>query len=170
MERRGRPRALVMHDPLAVAVALDPSLVVTRALPVDVETRGELTRGQTARRLPREKGRLGVALEVDAARFRCRLFGGDRAARAALGTEAKSDAAKRSALYALTRIYLYGYIPGMETVFDIIAEPNRRAILGLLADREQSVGDIERKLRLPQPTVSKHLRVLRDAGFVEASD
>src|SRR5204863_4431377 len=41
-------------------------------------------------------------------------------------------------------------------------------ILGLLADSERSVGELEKQLRLPQPTVSKHLRVLRDAGFVEA--
>src|SRR5918996_2769355 len=57
----------------------------------------------------------------------------------------------------------------MGSVFDIIAEPNRRAILGLLASSERSVGEIERRLRMPQPTVSKHLRVLRDAGFVEAT-
>jgi len=54
-------------------------------------------------------------------------------------------------------------------VFDIIAEPNRRAILSLLVSAEQSVGEIERRLRMSQPTVSKHLRVLRDAGFVEAT-
>jgi len=52
-------------------------------------------------------------------------------------------------------------------VFEIIAEPNRRAILSLLVSSQQSVGSIERQLRLPQPTVSKHLRLLRDAGFVE---
>ncbi|HWK12039.1 MAG TPA: metalloregulator ArsR/SmtB family transcription factor [Vicinamibacterales bacterium] len=57
----------------------------------------------------------------------------------------------------------------MESAFDIIAEPNRRAILSLLVSSEQSVGDIERQLRMPQPTVSKHLRVLREAGFVEAT-
>ena len=57
----------------------------------------------------------------------------------------------------------------MESVFQIIAEPNRRAILSLLASSEQSVGDIERQLRMTQPTVSKHLRVLRDAGFVEST-
>lgn len=57
----------------------------------------------------------------------------------------------------------------METVFDIIAEPNRRAILSLLVNSQQSVGEIERKLSIPQPTVSKHLRVLRNAGFVESS-
>jgi DNA-binding transcriptional ArsR family regulator len=57
----------------------------------------------------------------------------------------------------------------VESVFDIIAEPNRRAILSLLVSSEQSVGEIERHLRMPQPTVSKHLRVLRDAGFVECT-
>ena len=57
----------------------------------------------------------------------------------------------------------------MESVFEIIAEPNRRAILSLLASSQQSVGDIERQLQMPQPTVSKHLRVLRDAGFVEST-
>jgi len=57
----------------------------------------------------------------------------------------------------------------MESVFEIIAEPNRRAILNLLASSEQSVGEIERELQMSQPTVSKHLRVLREAGFVEAT-
>jgi len=57
----------------------------------------------------------------------------------------------------------------MESAFEIIAEPNRRAILSLLVSSEQSVGDIERQLRMTQPTVSKHLRVLREAGFVEST-
>src|SRR3974390_3332148 len=61
------------------------------------------------------------------------------------------------------------YIKGVESVFEIIAEPNRRAILSLLVASQQSVGDIERQLRMPQPTVSKHLRVLREAGFVEST-
>jgi len=56
----------------------------------------------------------------------------------------------------------------MESAFAIIAEPNRRAILSLLASSERSVGDIERRLRMPQPSVSKHLRVLRDSGLVES--
>jgi len=56
----------------------------------------------------------------------------------------------------------------MESSFDIVAEPNRRAILSLLLSSERSVGEIERKLQLSQPSVSKHLRVLRDAGFVES--
>jgi len=57
----------------------------------------------------------------------------------------------------------------MESVFEIIAEPNRRAILSVLALSEQSVGEIERQLRMSQPAVSKHLRVLREAGFVEST-
>jgi DNA-binding transcriptional ArsR family regulator len=56
----------------------------------------------------------------------------------------------------------------MESSFAVIAEPNRRTILNLLASSERSVGEIERRLRMPQTSVSKHLRVLREAGFVEA--
>jgi DNA-binding transcriptional ArsR family regulator len=56
----------------------------------------------------------------------------------------------------------------VESAFLIIAEPNRRAILRLLLSFERSVGEIEHELRLSQPSVSKHLRVLRDAGFVES--
>jgi DNA-binding transcriptional ArsR family regulator len=57
----------------------------------------------------------------------------------------------------------------MGPAFEIIAEPNRRAILSLLASSQQSVGEIEHQLRMSQPAVSKHLRVLRDAGFVEST-
>ena len=63
---------------------------------------------------------------------------------------------------------MHGHIQSVESSFAIIAEPNRRAILSLLASSERSVGEIERTLRLPQTSVSKHLRVLREAGFVEA--
>jgi DNA-binding transcriptional ArsR family regulator len=56
----------------------------------------------------------------------------------------------------------------MESAFAIIAEPSRRAILNLLASSERSVGELERQLRMPQTSVSKHLRVLREAGFVES--
>ena len=72
-------------------------------------------------------------------------------------------------LYTLTSICSVEYMNGVESLFEIIAEPNRRAILSLLVSAEQSVGEIERQLRMPQPTVSKHLRVLREAGFVEAT-
>jgi DNA-binding transcriptional ArsR family regulator len=71
--------------------------------------------------------------------------------------------------YTLTRICSLEYTKGMESVFEIIAEPNRRAILSLLVASQQSVGDIERQLGMTQPTVSKHLRVLREAGFVEST-
>ena len=54
-------------------------------------------------------------------------------------------------------------------MFEVIAEPNRRAILSLLVSSQQSVGEIERQLCMPQPAVSKHLRVLREAGFVEST-
>ena len=70
--------------------------------------------------------------------------------------------------YTLTRICSVEYIKRMES-FEIIAEPNRRAILSLLVSSQQSVGEIERQLRMTQPTVSKHLRVLREAGFVEST-
>src|SRR6185436_16940564 len=61
------------------------------------------------------------------------------------------------------------YISVVESVFEIIVEPNRRAILNLLVSSEQSVGEIEQQLGMPQPTVSKHLRVLREAGLVEST-
>jgi DNA-binding transcriptional ArsR family regulator len=57
----------------------------------------------------------------------------------------------------------------MESAFTVLAEPSRRAILTLLARGERSVGELESALQLSQPSVSKHLRVLRDAGFVEAT-
>jgi DNA-binding transcriptional ArsR family regulator len=57
----------------------------------------------------------------------------------------------------------------MESAFAIIAEPNRRAILSLLVSSRQSVREIERRLGMSQPAVSKHLRVLREAGFVEST-
>ena len=56
----------------------------------------------------------------------------------------------------------------MDSSFAIIAEPHRRAILGLLLSSERSVGELEHVLGLSQPSVSKHLRVLREAGFVES--
>ena len=72
-------------------------------------------------------------------------------------------------VYALTSIYAVKYTRRVESVFEVIAEPNRRAILGLLVSSQQSVGEIERQLHMPQTTVSKHLRVLREAGFVEST-
>ena len=54
------------------------------------------------------------------------------------------------------------------TVFDVLAEPRRRAILDLVRDGERSVGELVAALAMSQPGVSKHLRVLREAGLVEA--
>jgi DNA-binding transcriptional ArsR family regulator len=54
------------------------------------------------------------------------------------------------------------------SLFDVIAEPNRRRILDLLLERERPVGDLVDALAVTQPAVSKHLRVLRDAGLVES--
>ena len=73
------------------------------------------------------------------------------------------------ALNTLTSICVVGYMKRVESVFEIIAEPNRRAILSLLVASQRSVGEIERRLNMPQPAVSKHLRVLREAGFVEST-
>lgn len=56
----------------------------------------------------------------------------------------------------------------MSTAFDVLAEPHRRRILDLLRDRERPVGALVDALALSQPAVSKHLRVLREAGLVEA--
>ena len=55
----------------------------------------------------------------------------------------------------------------MTMVFEALAEPNRRRILDFLAQRERPVNDLVSLLRVSQPAVSKHLRVLRDAGLVE---
>jgi DNA-binding transcriptional ArsR family regulator len=60
-----------------------------------------------------------------------------------------------------------GYIAAMASTFEVLAEPRRREILDLLRDGERLVGDLVDRLALTQPTVSKHLRVLRGAGLVE---
>ncbi|WP_248924792.1 ArsR/SmtB family transcription factor [Paenibacillus hamazuiensis] len=51
-------------------------------------------------------------------------------------------------------------------VFEILAEPHRRTILDLLRIRERSVGELVDICRLSQPGVSKHLRIMREAGLV----
>jgi DNA-binding transcriptional ArsR family regulator len=53
-------------------------------------------------------------------------------------------------------------------VFEVLAEPTRRRILDLVRDDEKSVGELVVSLSMSQPAVSKHLRVLREEGFVEA--
>jgi DNA-binding transcriptional ArsR family regulator len=52
-------------------------------------------------------------------------------------------------------------------VFDVLADPTRRRILDLVHEHERPVGDLVAAVGLSQPAVSKHLRVLRDAGLVE---
>jgi DNA-binding transcriptional ArsR family regulator len=53
------------------------------------------------------------------------------------------------------------------STFEVLAEPRRREILDLLRQGERPVGDLVARLNLTQPTVSKHLRVLREAGLVQ---
>lgn len=62
-------------------------------------------------------------------------------------------------------IYPYGDM--VSSVFDVMAESNRRKIVELLCDGEQSVNTLVDALEVSQPAVSKHLRILRDAGLVE---
>ena len=58
-------------------------------------------------------------------------------------------------------------IRSVQAVLDAVTEPGRRRILDMLRDRERLVGELVDELGLAQPTVSKHLRVLRDVGLVE---
>jgi DNA-binding transcriptional ArsR family regulator len=60
-----------------------------------------------------------------------------------------------------------GYITVVATTFEVLAEPRRREILDLLRAGELPVGELVERLRVTQPGVSKHLRVLREAGLVE---
>jgi purine nucleosidase len=72
MERRGRGRVFMMHDPLAIAAAIDPSLITTQRVAVDVETTGALTSGMTVadwRGVWKRKACTDVAVAVDAKRF-----------------------------------------------------------------------------------------------------
>ena len=55
----------------------------------------------------------------------------------------------------------------MIETFEVLAEPNRRRILDLLREEERPVGELVQLLAASQPSVSKHLRVLRDAGLVD---
>jgi DNA-binding transcriptional ArsR family regulator len=67
----------------------------------------------------------------------------------------------------LTRIYGWWHIDRVPVdTFAVLAEPTRRRILDQLRESESSVGDLVETLTVSQPTVSKHLKVLRDAGFV----
>jgi DNA-binding transcriptional ArsR family regulator len=70
-------------------------------------------------------------------------------------------------VHALTGICRVRHVGGVTTdVFSVVADPTRRRILHELVDRERSVGELVGSLGLSQPAVSKHLRVLRESGFV----
>jgi DNA-binding transcriptional ArsR family regulator len=70
-------------------------------------------------------------------------------------------------LNALTVIYISRHIKRMVTTFEVLSEPTRRRILDLLRAQERPVGDLVDAIGMSQPAVSKHLRVLRQAGLVE---
>ncbi len=60
------------------------------------------------------------------------------------------------------------YKGGVDAVFDALADPTRRRVLQLLAGRELSAGEIAASFTVTRPAVSRHLRVLREAGLVHA--
>ena len=70
-------------------------------------------------------------------------------------------------VYSLTDIFLLWYITAMYRTLSALAEPNRLRIVELLRDGPRPVGEITKRLALRQPQVSKHLRVLSEAGLVE---
>ena len=69
--------------------------------------------------------------------------------------------------YALTGIFVFAKVRDVAATFTALAEPHRRHILDLLRRGERSVGELVTELEVSQPVVSKHLRVLRDAGLVD---
>lgn len=72
-------------------------------------------------------------------------------------------------IYSLTGIFLQGYIKRMNSeTLSALAEPTRLRIVELLRDGPKPVGVIATRLKLRQPQASKHLRVLSEAGLVEA--
>jgi DNA-binding transcriptional ArsR family regulator len=62
---------------------------------------------------------------------------------------------------------MIGAMPAALDVLDVIAEPTRRRILDHVRERDRSVGELVQLIGMHQPGVSRHLRVLRDAGLVE---
>ena len=70
--------------------------------------------------------------------------------------------------YALTSIFLVVHTQRVTSVFEVLAEPRRRQILDLVRVGECSVNELVARLGMNQPAVSKHLRVLKDAGLVRA--
>lgn len=68
--------------------------------------------------------------------------------------------------HALTGIYVIWHVRTMPTALEVLAEPTRRRILDRLLDGERAVGHLVAELQLTQPTVSKHLKALKQAGLV----
>jgi DNA-binding transcriptional ArsR family regulator len=87
---------------------------------------------------------------------------------AAFQAKRESAGSRNTTVFLFRHIadWLYCLRMATATTFDVLAEPTRRRILDLLLDRERPVGDLVKRLKLSQPGVSKHLRVLRDAGLV----
>ncbi len=84
-----------------------------------------------------------------------------------LAAPARIAVPSRREPHALTGIYLHAYIHGVIETFAALAEPNRYRIVELLRRGPRAVNDIGERLHLNQPQVSKHLRVLKDAGLVD---
>lgn len=70
-------------------------------------------------------------------------------------------------LHIYTHARMFWSMPAALAVLDVIAEPTRRRILDVVREGERSVGELVDELGMHQPGVSRHLRVLRDAGLVE---
>lgn len=78
----------------------------------------------------------------------------------------------RLPVHLLAHIYASVYVRHMAVAMEVlvaIAEPSRQRILEVVRDRDCSVNELVEHLGLPQPGVSRHLRVLRDAGLVEVT-
>ncbi len=71
------------------------------------------------------------------------------------------------AYHMLALIYVEVYVTEMPAVLEVIAEPTRRRILDAVREGERSVNELVEKVGMNQPGVSRHLKVLRDAGLVE---
>src|SRR5262245_54558288 len=113
---------------------------------------------------------VGPTLCVDP-RVTAGLVGNPCAIRHAIPTRSRRARAPRvpcdTTEYSLSVICLIGYAERVLAALDALAEPKRRQILDLLRSGEQPVGVLVDHLHVSQPAVSKHLRVLREAGLVD---
>lgn len=89
---------------------------------------------------------------------------------AAIGRLGASDYSRHKAnrnIHALTGICPMGHVLGVNETFAMLGEPTRYRIVELLRSGPRVVNEIGERLQLNQPQVSKHLKVLKDAGFVQ---